>query len=429
MTCEVVVLNRLGLSLAADSAVTFRSVSANSDSTTYSSGANKIFQLTEIEPIGLMVYNNATLQGVPWELILKSFRSNFGKRSCQHLQDYKAELASYIENQLELFPSAYKESQTKTLLAQAYLLFIEQIRASYPSLLDPAKSLATDWANCISQLQAIVQSTPLNTIFDAADVVTSKQTYGSWLTQEIQGHAANDPEISHLQKELSDPSIAELIIDGAYKFFEKLFGANHSGVVFAGYGKTEYFPSYCETIYYGFLDSKLVWTEGRSAQVDHTRASAIEAFARQAMVETFLAGAAPSIWSTAANNFKAYAQQACLEVLSKSGTNLPTQDIDQAVQNGLNGFISAWQSNATSNHYGPLLSVIASLTVEELSELAETLVMLESLKEKVTSRTQSVGGPVDVATITKAEGLVWIKRKLYFTPELNQRYFNRQTLS
>ncbi len=51
--------------------------------------------------------------------------------------------------------------------------------------------------------------------------------------------------------------------------------------------------------------------------------------------------------------------------------------------------------------------------------------MLESLKEKVTRRTQSVGGPVDVAIITKAEGLVWIKRKLYFEPNLNHRFLAR----
>ena len=83
-------------------------------------------------------------------------------------------------------------------------------------------------------------------------------------------------------------------------------------------------------------------------------------------------------------------------------------------------------TNATLQaHYVPLWSSVASLNVEELAELAETLVLLESLKEKVTSRTQSVGGPIDVAVITKSEGLVWIKRKLYFDPALNPRYLNR----
>ena len=61
-----------------------------------------------------------------------------------------------------------------------------------------------------------------------------------------------------------------------------------------------------------------------------------------------------------------------------------------------------------------------------MADLAETLIMLESLKEKVTKPTESVGGPIDVAVITKSEGFIWIKRKHYFDPQLNPRYFQRR---
>lgn len=38
---------------------------------------------------------------------------------------------------------------------------------------------------------------------------------------------------------------------------------------------------------------------------------------------------------------------------------------------------------------------------------------------------ETVGGPIDVVVISKGDGLVWIKRKHYFLPELNHRYFYR----
>ncbi len=60
-----------------------------------------------------------------------------------------------------------------------------------------------------------------------------------------------------------------------------------------------------------------------------------------------------------------------------------------------------------------------------MAHLAETLLVLQSLKERVTSNTEEVGGPIDVAAITKTEGLVWIKRKHFFGAELNQRYTAR----
>ena len=76
-------------------------------------------------------------------------------------------------------------------------------------------------------------------------------------------------------------------------------------------------------------------------------------------------------------------------------------------------------------HSGPIMSVVSMLPKEELAEMAEALVNLTSLKRRVTPRDETVGGPVDVAVISKGDGLIWIKRKHYFAPELNHRFFDR----
>src|SRR4029077_5671989 len=72
-----------------------------------------------------------------------------------------------------------------------------------------------------------------------------------------------------------------------------------------------------------------------------------------------------------------------------------------------------------SSHTMPLRRVIGLLPVDELAELAEILVSIESLKERVTTESESVGGPIDVALISKGDGFVWIKRKHYFDAKLN----------
>jgi len=35
---------------------------------------------------------------------------------------------------------------------------------------------------------------------------------------------------------------------------------------------------------------------------------------------------------------------------------------------------------------------------------------------------ETVGGPIDVAVISKGEGFVWIKRKYYFEKEINPHF-------
>ena len=60
--------------------------------------------------------------------------------------------------------------------------------------------------------------------------------------------------------------------------------------------------------------------------------------------------------------------------------------------------------------------------------MAEALVNLTSLKRRVSMEEESVGGPIDVAVISKGDGFIWIKRKHYFDPSFNRDYFARQSL-
>ena len=60
-----------------------------------------------------------------------------------------------------------------------------------------------------------------------------------------------------------------------------------------------------------------------------------------------------------------------------------------------------------------------------MANVAESLVALTSLVNRMSPRKESVGGPVDVAVISKGDGLIWIKRKLYFYPDLNTQFFNK----
>lgn len=59
---------------------------------------------------------------------------------------------------------------------------------------------------------------------------------------------------------------------------------------------------------------------------------------------------------------------------------------------------------------------------QELSYAAEAFISLTSVKRRVSSQQETVGGPIDVAIITKNEGFVWIKRKHYFDMEINPMY-------
>lgn len=78
-----------------------------------------------------------------------------------------------------------------------------------------------------------------------------------------------------------------------------------------------------------------------------------------------------------------------------------------------------------SNYIDKLLTTVAYLSKDDLADMAESLVRMTCLKRHVTTDAESVGGPVDVAVISKGDGFVWIKRKHYFDANLNYDYFQR----
>ena len=62
-------------------------------------------------------------------------------------------------------------------------------------------------------------------------------------------------------------------------------------------------------------------------------------------------------------------------------------------------------------HTSPVLDMLEMLPREKLAAAAEALVSLQSLKQRMTMKVESVSGPIDVVMISKGDGLVWVKRK------------------
>jgi len=72
MTAEIAIMNKEAIALASDSAVTTTGKIFTS--------ANKLFTLSKYHPVGIMVYGSAIFMGVPWETIIKVFRTSLDKK-------------------------------------------------------------------------------------------------------------------------------------------------------------------------------------------------------------------------------------------------------------------------------------------------------------------------------------------------------------
>ena len=106
MTCEVAVMNRRGIALAADSAVTL----GNGNKIYHS--AEKLFPISLCAPVGIMTYGSQTLWR-PWELIIKIYGQKLDGRSLTRSNNMlktsfisSSELKQYFHHRLSVQSSA-----------------------------------------------------------------------------------------------------------------------------------------------------------------------------------------------------------------------------------------------------------------------------------------------------------------------------------
>ena len=228
-------------------------------------------------------------------------------------------------------------------------------------------------------------------------------------------------------------------LDDSYKeklkrvFFEHLrsryFLNFFTGLIFVGFGDSEIFPSLIPLNISGVIDNRIRYfiDENGVAKVGLEMGSAIRPFAQTDVINTVLSGVDPSLDNIYINQFRDFFVK-----YNQAVVNSFAGDVKTAVSEGLRNidvdnltreYGKQMQLVLQNNYVEPLMDAVASLSKEDLAEMAESLIYLTYLKRRITFAEESVGGPVDVALISKCDGFIWMKRKHYFKPELNHHFF------
>ena len=204
-----------------------------------------------------------------------------------------------------------------------------------------------------------------------------------------------------------------------------------TGVIVAGFGSKELFPTLKEFQIIGMIGGALKFQTGSHVDIDRNGDRArVLPFAQRDMVERFLYG----LDSDIERKIKTFCQRTVPEI---SNQLLAQVDLEQEALSQLEkearaaetAFLDALQSEVLSlvreDSRSEIEDMVEFMPKSEMARMAEALVNLTSIKRRVSRGMETVGGPIDVAVISKAEGFVWVKRKHYFPPELNARYFER----
>ncbi len=285
MTAEIAVLNSVGVAMAADSAATVRAPRK-----IYAS-AEKVFHLVDDAPVGAMVYGQAELVDLPWEMLIKQYRRAMVGRVFPTIEDYSKDLLRFLRASRRWFPQSAQDEEAVFLVRCIFSHVRESI----------IRTLKEQENGGIDLTETIVRSTVKERVDRQCAEIRNHALitgFGPRVRKHMRARYAG--RIAEHRKEIfqdlpmsqgTSQKIGRMGIDLLSRGF---IGPLRSGIVVAGFGEDEAMPAFSSISFESLVEGRPRAFMSRSGKITHESLAAVVPFAQQEMVQTFMEGIDPT---------------------------------------------------------------------------------------------------------------------------------------
>jgi len=392
MTAQVTILTSSCAVLAADSAVT---VSSTNGRKVYT-GVEKIYPLSETGPTAALVYGSASLIGVPWGTLLSEFRQHFGEltyssmdEQAQRLLDF---LAERLQDRIEANGQEMREARVRGLMAALLSEARDRfVRASMAGESDEEFAPETVVAGVGQQLSEIVA-------VERAGWNAAERSSNLTRSAERELHAAARPAVNAVRKKVFAglplrAAVSRGITDLALRSLTRktpsgITSPSEGGLVLVGFPEGDFWPKYVEFTFdgVGLPGLRYWWTSSGGCEGPHD--PLVHAFAQADGVMTIMNGIHPDYLDMLYTRFAA--------------EGFDTAQIDGVFEDTRD----RWEERRTS----PILDTLDVMPPPDLCEVAESLVAITALWQRMRGALETVGGTISVAVLAPGGPLRWAKR-------------------
>ena len=409
MTAEVAVMNKSAVAIAADSAVTTELINSSGKlQDKIFNTANKVFSLSKYAPVGVMIYNATELSGVPWETLIKEYRRYLETKRFDYLEEYANSFFRFLVDRNSPFNEGLLRDVFYSILARTfYSLDYDEIESKEKGL----------------------------EILDKQIEELEKLEYTeSFEEGQLQLPPDYLVEIDEIAETVFKFSITNSLKSRCRKLATLLITKDHqlhdisSGVVITGFGQRDIFPKLVEYKTDLLLLGKVKKIKLSEYSPNHFSSGKVMTFAQKEITRTILEGINPKFAQMILNSISQVFNKLPQDIIDGIDELDPSQKRSyktkaiKASNVSMDKFLKQMVNECINNHVSQIEEAIQSMPISELAEVAELLIKLTQVRHRLSPESETVGGPIDVAVISKADGFVWIKRKFYFKKELNYSF-------
>lgn len=300
MTCEVLVMNRVGAALAADSAVTL--TRDRGDGRVYSMsqiGAEKIFALDEAGPIAVAIYGNAEFCWTPWKSAFDVFRTRPGAPYAS-VRDCAVALAAMLAETKAGGPLPVPELVEPMALSlyldtavEDFAMLLDEAERSDPSADRPTRiKAALDALDARARTydEADGRSGPRDLVGGVTPRLRAllEEHYAALLSASVQarfGKSLGADALGRLGSTVIAGMFTDWIPDSAQRFC--------SGLVITGFGRADVTPALAHLRVLGAFGGLLKFQLEKVARTGADEPVLVSAFAQADPVRAFVDGVHP----------------------------------------------------------------------------------------------------------------------------------------
>lgn len=408
MTAGIGILNRNGVALASDS---FGEIDIYHKKKFIS--VERIFSLSKNHSVGILISNLVSLMSIPWETTIKAYRSYIGDKHFDTLQEYSEDFIKFLSN----------DKRFTDPVLEVYIIYnaldycISEVTKSAKIIGDYEKAISDE----IEKKVDFFAKEKFLDGFDDNFIKYFIEKHGKDLEQYIKIKPECNFDIKTQQNLIK---MCAYVISKSNFIFENY---SRTGLAFLGYGDKEIFPAIYTYEIWAIVDRNLIYKFTESNHIGVDNRLKIYSFGETDVVRTFMGGINPDFKDKIFEAIE-YSFIDCFSIMKnkyiEAGiqhklSNKEKEIISSSGKSAMSDFIKKVNDIEQKEYLDQFNNMIQMLNKREMVSLAETLVNLTIAKQRFSTDEQNVGGTIDVAIITKGDGLSWIKRKQYYNAELN----------
>jgi len=216
-----------------------------------------------------MVYDSAQFVGVPWETIIKTYRAGLGERSFPTLRQQAAHFLGFFNATNPLFPPEAQESANELVFSTFFRAMLGYIDGRLEEATAEGEEVTEE---DIAKLVADVIRESHETVTTSEPHPAMPEGFFDDVKREYAEHI--DASIDVLESLPLGDDARDQLVDLAAALVTQdnpnPFSPFHSGVVIAGFGRDEYFPSLFEFELETIALSRLKYTQSNASTISRS---------------------------------------------------------------------------------------------------------------------------------------------------------------